>query len=271
VQAASFEREGHRVLPGLLAGSQLRDAHDQVAALLRRPVPDGCARPHNTLVPLRWDDVLVLGALRSPRLIGAVAAAVGAVDLRWISGYVSVKEPQSPPLWWHQDWWCWSHPASFAPRAPQVAVLCYLDRTDERSGALRLLPGSHRRSVALHAALPAAHAQGEVGLEHAAMRDDPDQLTFAAEPGDAIAIDYRLLHGTHPNEVPARRCCLILNFAPAWGELAEDIRAHLVRHPAQPSARDDTPADLRGILPAFAGEPRDLTLARDAPARFEIA
>jgi hypothetical protein len=27
-----------------------------------------------------------------------------ATDLRWISGYVTVKEPRTPPRWWHQDW-----------------------------------------------------------------------------------------------------------------------------------------------------------------------
>jgi hypothetical protein len=271
MQAAVFQRRGFNVLPGLLAGSDLQRARGHAEAVLSWPIPEGCARPHNTLVPLRWNDELVLGALRSTRVIGAVAAAVGAVDLKWISGYVSVKERDSPPLWWHQDWWCWTHPISFAPRAAQIAVLCYLDSTDERSGALRLLPGSHRRSVTLHAALPAAHAQEKVGLEHAAMRDAPDQLTCDAEPGDAVAIDYRLLHGTHPNEMPRRRCCLILNFTPAWGELPEEIRAHLIRHPAQPSAQEHTPADLGSVLPAFDGEPRDLPLTRDAPTRFAIA
>jgi ectoine hydroxylase-related dioxygenase (phytanoyl-CoA dioxygenase family) len=182
-----------------------------------------------------------------------------------------VKDRQSPPLWWHQDWWCWSHPISFARQAAQVAVLCYLDATDERSGALRFLPGSHRHSVGLHAVLPAAHAQGKVGLEHAAMLDDPEQLTFDAEPGDAIVIDYRLLHGTHPNELPRRRSCLILNFAPAWAELPTEIKAHLIRHPAQPSADEHPPVGLQALLPSFAGERRDLPLARDAPVRFAIA
>jgi hypothetical protein len=270
MRAAGFQREGFVALPRLLTGSDLKHARGQAEALLSRPIPAGCARPYNTLVPLRWNAELVVKALTSPRVIGAVAAAVGPADLRWISGYVSVKDPHSPPLWWHQDWWCWSHPISFAPRAAQIAVLCYLDGADDRSGALRLLPGSHRRSVARHAVLPEAHAQEEVGLDHVAMLDDPDQLTFDAEPGDGIVIDYRLLHGTHRNERPRRRC-LILNFAPAWAELPEEVRAHLIRHPAQPSAHEHPPADLQCILPTFDGEPRDLPLARDAPAQFAIS
>lgn len=265
-----FDDVGFAALPQLLDDSELPAARDQIEAVTRRPLPAGCVRPHNTLVPLRWSDDLVLGALRSPRMTKAIAGAVSATDLRWTSGYVSVKEPQSPPLWWHQDWWCWHHPASFERRATQIAVLCYVDATDQRSGALRLLPGSHRRSVALHAALPTAPMETELDLEHAAMSNHPDQRTFDAVPGDAVAIDYRLLHGTHPNDAARRRCCVILNFAPHWDGLPDDIKAHLIQHPALPSAAEAPAADVAAVLPQFTGEPRDLPLLRDAPARFAI-
>jgi hypothetical protein len=154
MQSAGFQRQGFGVLPGLLASSDLQRARSCAAAILEQPIPDGCARLHNTLVPLRCNDELVLGALCSQRVVGAVAA--------------------------------------------------------------------------------------------------------------------RLLHGTHTNELPRRRSCLILNFAPAWAELPDEIKAHLIRHPAQPSAHEHPPADIRVLLPAFDGEPRDLPLARDAPARLAI-
>jgi hypothetical protein len=35
-----------------------------------------------------------------------------------ISGYLSVKEPRTGALDWHQDWWCWDHPVSFEEPAP---------------------------------------------------------------------------------------------------------------------------------------------------------
>jgi hypothetical protein len=37
----------------------------------------------------------------------AVAAVSGGDDLRWISGYVSTKEPRTPPLWWHHGRGSW--------------------------------------------------------------------------------------------------------------------------------------------------------------------
>lgn len=265
-----FERAGFVPLPAFLTERDLREAREGVEVVLARPLPAGCARPHNTLVPLRWNDGLVVRVLRSERLVKAIAGAVGAKDLRWISGYVSVKEPRSPALWWHQDWWCWRHAVTFERQTPQVAVLCYLDGTAVGNGALRVVPGSHRRSLPLHAVLPETHACGHLDPQHPAMTDHPDQITFEANPGDAIVIDYRLLHGTHPNTESNRRDCLILNFAPWWHRLPADIRAHPIRHPAQPSQDEKPEPALLRLLPSFAGRPRDLPLSRDAPTSFVI-
>lgn len=161
-------------------------------------------------------------------------AALRATDLRWISGYVSVKDPHSQALDWHQDWY---HPISLRPEPVQVAVLIYLSETSERTAALRVMPGSHRY-----------HG------------NQPEPVTLAVRAGTAVACDYRLLHGTHPNDGDSRRDCLVLNFTPAWRSLPDEIRAHLIRHPALPG---DCLRD--GLLPDYDGEPRDLPLNRVAP------
>jgi ectoine hydroxylase-related dioxygenase (phytanoyl-CoA dioxygenase family) len=225
----------------------------------------------DTLAPLRWSDPLVEHVVGSSA-IQRIAADVAADDLRWISGYVSVKDPHSAALWGHQDWWCWEHPVTFCAPAPQVALLCYLCDTDPCSGALRLLPGTHLRSVPLHALLAEAHADTETDIDvnHPVMSDLLDQVTFAARAGDAIVIDYRLLHGTHPNAQPTRRDCVILNFAPSWRRLPSDIRAHLVRHPAQPTEDERPSRAMLGLLPTFNGQPQDLPRSRNAPHEFVI-
>ena len=163
-------------------------------------------------------------------------------------------------MWWHQDWWCWDHPISYEPRAAQVAVLIYLTPTDEESAALRVLPGSHREMTALHAVLPEAHARTAEELDpaHPAMTDHPEQVTLRLAPGDAVVMDYRLLHGTHPNRRPTRRDCVLLTFAPSWRALPEEIRGHLIRHPALP----EEPA--QPWLPSYEGARADLRLNRAA-------
>jgi phytanoyl-CoA dioxygenase PhyH len=269
--ARRFAVDGFAVLERFLSPSELAAARFRAEERARAPADPTCMRPHNTLLPLRFDDPLVDLVLAAPERVERVGSAVGATDLRWISGYLSIKEPNSEALWWHQDWWCWGHPASFAPEAPQVALLCYLSGTDRRHGALRVWPGSHRTSTRLHALLPEAHKVGMAGLalDHAAMSDHPEQLTLAAHAGDAAIIDYRLLHGTYPNASATRRDCLVLNFAPAWRLLPEDLRAHLISNFAQPR-REESPAAPWGarLLPSFEGVRADLPLNRDAPAQF---
>jgi ectoine hydroxylase-related dioxygenase (phytanoyl-CoA dioxygenase family) len=270
---SDFGRDGFAVLPGFLEAGELEVLRSEVEDVLAAPLPPGCERPHNTLAPLRWSSPVVERLLAAGRRIAGLADAVAARDLRWISAYVSVKEPESPALWWHQDWWCWDHPVSFRRAPSQVALLCYLSDTSAAAGALRLLPRTHHRSVALHALLPEAHAAEAVGLDPSqpAFSDQPGQVTLELAAGDAVVIDYRLLHGTHPNGAAERRDCLLFSFAPGWSELPREVRAHLSRHPALPAGDERPPASWpRHLLPSFDGRPRDLPLNRMAPREFAM-
>jgi Phytanoyl-CoA dioxygenase (PhyH) len=272
-RTAAFQRDGFVVLDGFLSKQELAPMRADADAMLAAPLPEGCERPHNTLAPLRWNDSMVQGVLASERRMRALASAIEAEDMRWISGYVSVKDARSQALWWHQDWWCWDHPVTYRRAAPQVAVLCYLTETNASNGALRVLPDSHRRSVALHAALPEAHAQQvDIDPGHVAISDHPGQVTLGVKAGDAIVADYRLLHGTHPNMSEQRRDCLLLSFTPSWRGLPTDIQGHLIRHPALPNESEwaEVLPGQRRLLPQFDGTPADLPLNRVAPDEFAM-
>jgi ectoine hydroxylase-related dioxygenase (phytanoyl-CoA dioxygenase family) len=105
------------------------------------------------------------------------------------------------------------------------------------------------------------------------MCDQPEQITLELNAGDAVVTDYRLLHGTYPNQGRERRDCLLLSFTPSWADLPTELRAHLIRHPALPTAeeRSAATARLHQLLPSYEGEPRDLTLSRVAPREFEMS
>lgn len=107
-----FAERGYVVIEDFLPPTVLAALRREVHASLQMPAVTGCERPHNRLVPLRWNDAAVHLVLEHPERRRRIAASIGAEDLRWISGYVSVKEAHTPPLWWHQDWWCWDHPVS---------------------------------------------------------------------------------------------------------------------------------------------------------------
>jgi len=271
--SSGLAEHGYAVLEGFLDRALVGVLRGAVRNALEAPPVAGCERPHNRLVPLRWNDPAVDLVLAGAERRRAVAGVTGGDDMRWISGYVSTKEPHTPALWWHQDWWCWDHPVALRPAPAQVLLLCYLTDTDSRNGALRLLPGSHRASSSLHAALPAAHAKGaRLPPAHVALSDQPGQVTLSASAGDAVVIDYRLLHSTHPNSSSQRRDCLLLSFTPSWCTLDTDIRAHLIQHLAQPT-RDEHPPRRSWhaeLLPTFDDVRADLALSRDAPARFAV-
>jgi hypothetical protein len=268
---ARLVEDGFEVVERFIDADTLRRLEREVDAAVQAPSVQGCERPFNRLVPLRWDSAVVDAVLRDRH--GSIAEIVGGTDLRWISGYVSVKEPHTPALWWHQDWWCWDHPVSFRAEAPQVAMLIYLSDTGERRGALRVLPGSHRASVPFHARLPEAHThETNIALLHPAMCDHPDQTTLNLNAGDAVVLDYRLLHGTHSNKSSRRRDAILLSFAPSWRDLPSDIKGHLIQHPALPSADDDAGSVpwAAELLPCFEGPLTNLPLNRVPPGEFAI-
>src|ERR1700737_1044594 len=99
-----FVRNGFVVLRGFLDKCEAAHVRSLVESFLRFPHELSCTRPHNTLVPLRWNDNIVQVLLMSARRVQALVDALGADDLKWISGYISIKEADSPALWWHQDW-----------------------------------------------------------------------------------------------------------------------------------------------------------------------
>lgn len=273
ISSAPFECAGWSVIPSFLGASDLAALAAAVDAVLAGPRHPGMSRPGNDLVPLRWNDAIVARILGSEGRIQQLHDLLHASDLKWISAYVSSKAPYSPALWWHQDWWCWDHPTSFRRPPAQVAVLCYLNHTSATNGALRVLPGSHHRSMPIHAALPEPHGDHANALpaDHAALADCPDQITAMVDAGDAVVLDYRLLHGTHANGTPDRRDCILLSFTPGWRDLPADIKAHLMVHPALPDASEAAgplPNGYRHLLPQFHGTPASLPVNRTPPPAF---
>jgi hypothetical protein len=274
VAAQNILNHGYEMLPAFVEPHELASLRydvDQTASSAPDPV---MARPGNHLFPLRWNDPVVARLLNSARRRALLQNVLQASDLRWLSAYVSTKDGRTPVLWWHQDWWCWDHPVSFARAPAQVAVLCYLSDTDDRSGALRILPGSHCASTPLHGALPEAHGHdaNAVLASHPAMSDVDGQVTIAARAGDAVLIDYRLLHGTHANMSADRRDCILLSFIPAWRDLPVEILAHLILHPALPGESEGAARAGCGyddLLPSFDGVGKSLPINRMPPPSFK--
>ncbi|CAN7212969.1 phytanoyl-CoA dioxygenase family protein [Bradyrhizobium sp. LjRoot220] len=259
--------DGYVTLRGWLAGSDVAQLRRLVEETKKNPA-QGCAiRPGNDLVSLRWSNPIVATILGNRTAMSDLQAALHGGELKWISAYISTMRGGSLAVPWHQDWWCWDHPVSYSPQSTQVALLCYLTHVGRDNGALRVIPGSHLRQTALHAALPLPEECFGLSSDHPAVSDHPDSQMVAVAPGDAVVLDYRVLHGASPNRAFDDRDVIILCFTPDWSAVPPDIRSHLGGHYALPSAAETEKFECsyQHLIARHDGDCVDLPLRRQPP------
>jgi ectoine hydroxylase-related dioxygenase (phytanoyl-CoA dioxygenase family) len=270
-----LSERGFEVVPGVLDANTLDRLKVLTDRMLAAQARDHFEqfRFHGSMVPLdALSEPAVADLVARPRLL-AHFADLGFEDPRWMSAYLISKPPRSPSLWWHQDWWAWHDPVSSADFPPQMFVMYYLTDVGEENGALRVIPGSHRRIHPLAHRIPEAHSEG-IGLaseQSEAHQLHPDEVTVAARAGDAVVGDVRLLHATHANRSDANRTCLTLWYLPAWDRLPEAIRAYVINHPSLPprgwwsDPDSGVPTSLRGLLPVYRGSAAPADYCRTPP------
>ena len=146
----------------------------------------------------------------------------------------------------------WDDPMSLSPWPQTVFLNWYLTGTDRGNGCLRVIPGSHRRRLALHDHLIPAHEGGGYAVEETnewMFHDHPEAVDVPVRPGQLMIGDARLLHGTHANRSDERRTVLL-----GWYYRASN----------------DVPPDWKGDVPREILE-RDPDFASDSnrqPGRF---
>jgi hypothetical protein len=270
--APEFLETGFCIVPNVLGPALLDDFRALAARRLSETDADHFERysHHGSLVPLKVDYEPVAAVLTSPELHTAFQR-LGFTDPRWISGYVISKPPRSPGLWWHQDWWGWGHPSSYAPEPTQIFCMIYLEPTTRENGCLRAIPRTHLERHYLHDALPVPHTleienKDDADISHGAFEDEMD---IVAQPGDLVIGDVRVLHATHPNRSYAPRTAIDLLFLPHYDSLPNEFKTHYVNQYCLPPRgwwRDPTHplvgTALGRMLPTFDGpdvEPVEFT------------
>lgn len=119
---------------------------------------------------------------------------------------------------WHRDG-VWEH-------ADMVKCAIYLDPVDASTGALRVVPGSHRTAAPLDGIWLQPFEPAAYGVEPAEIPATP----LESQPGDVVLFSHRLLHASFGGG--RRRRMFTLNFgAPARtpAEVA-DLQAFIAMH-----------------------------------------
>jgi hypothetical protein len=274
----AFLRDGYAVVPGALPQALLESLREMSNQRLDQEAAEHFEifKFHGSMLQLDpFEDETTRHLVTNPRTLTALDD-FGFPEPKWLSAYLISKPSGGPSLWWHQDWWAWDQDCSFSKSPPQVFVMYYLRDVDERNGALRVIPGSHRCPHPLHRRLPSAHSQemNQAAESGVAQEHQPDEITVQAKAGDAVIGDVRLLHATHPNLGVNRRTCLTLWYLPTYGQLPDAIKSYVVEHPAQPprgwwsESSREIPQCLRSLLPTYDGAALPATYNREPPSHW---
>ena len=166
-----------------------------------------------------------------PRALQALEV-LGFLRPKWSSGYVISKPPQSPPLFWHQDWWGWNDPCSYTALPQQLFLMYYLVDTMPYNGCLRVVKGSHLNRHPLHDILPGAHGEALQRVEdsnHPVYQRVSGEIDIPVKAGDLVIGDSRLLHASHGNQSDERRTVITLWYHPFFALLPAGMQAHIGR------------------------------------------
>lgn len=230
-QRMSLAVRGYTIVRDFLSDAPMDMLREQSDAVL-----DGLPKQHRDEYKSQGSLVNLGDHPEYSNLIGStkiqdLISDLGPADSRWLAGYLISKPPNSPALFWHQDWWGWDHPISYTSRLTGLGVMIYMSDTCVDNGCLRVIPGSHRCKHRLHS-LPVAHEQSLSHIEDPddiAYQSDESELAVEVEAGDVVLMDPRLLHSAYANKTNGERSLITLWYLPDFESLPEAIQARYVQ------------------------------------------
>lgn len=208
-QLKRLDRDGYLALPGILdpvCRADLVEAIDALRARIDAGALAGEYQPGEEFYrDLMVHDARFVALMEDPLLVGTARAMLGPrVRLRGMSCRDNRPETggnQGFPWHIHQRVNCDPLPPWWS--APQgVDCLLYLDGLDRASGALAVIPGSHRDPTR------------RLAWDHV---EYPDQVVVELPPGSVVVMHPNLAHRSiAAQHAQRRRRLVIVNWVPTW-------------------------------------------------------
>jgi len=201
--------EGFLVVGGLLSKAQVTEFREALAEVLRREAkgqtaPDGCfGSPY--LRYLIDKNALFLKLFKLRSTLSIARAVLGPqVKFEEITARVTNLVVQSPETPWHIHLRVVPEPLpAFFVYPHGLDCLLYLDDINDDSGAICVLPGSHRR---LNETYPANDSD-----------DKPGQQRISLSAGDCLLVHPNLWHRVLPPRTTSGiRRVIIFGYFPSW-------------------------------------------------------
>ncbi|NKB55578.1 MAG: phytanoyl-CoA dioxygenase [Alphaproteobacteria bacterium] len=152
---------------------------------------------------LTWMDELV----RHPAILDAVESVLGPDILCWQTSFFIKDAKDAGFVTWHQDSTYWGL------SKPDVATAWLaLSRSSLESGAMRVLPGTHKWDQLAHTDSFDKKNLLTRGQQVDADIDDSKAVDLILQPGEFSLHHVRLVHASEPNQSEDRRIGLAIRY-----------------------------------------------------------
>lgn len=205
-----FEDFGYLVLPGRLA-DQLAWIEEEFEAVFadHGAAADGSGPRH--IVPFVDQREKLSTLLEHPSTL-AIADALLGPEWNYLAGDGNLYAGETP---WHRDG-VWQH-------LRFIKIAMYLDPVGADSGALRVIPGSHRTHAPLDEVWLLGLDPAKYGME---ARDMPS-ATLTSSPGDVVVFSHGLFHASFGGGNRRRMFTLNMSRRASTPEELADLRAYI--------------------------------------------
>jgi predicted O-methyltransferase YrrM len=217
---ADLYRDGAALIPKAFEGQTLADLQSFCRGQVDnyKPFAHHLDSPAAPVYPQFYKSAIERGA--------QLLNELGFNDVRFHSGALIPKWLEEGRRGWHVDGWYWENSdEAWNEKPAQVGLLCYLDDAHRDTGALIIVPGSHRREVLGH------YDFWETRAEH------PEEKVLEANAGDSVILDPRCMHGVTGNTRTPNRLCLTLWFMLDFAKLDPRVQATVMLS-VQPTFKD---------------------------------
>jgi hypothetical protein len=203
-QVEQYQRDGILFPVPVLSPAEtahFRAAFEEVAARLGgRPVAQALGHTH---AYFRWAYDLAT----HPKILDAIEDLLGPDVLVWTVS-IFPKYPRDPGyISWHQDGTYWGLDSTRVT----TAWIALTDSTLD-NGCMRVVPGSHRRSILPHRDTYAADNRLSRGQEIEVDVDEDDAVDVVLRAGEMSLHHVNIIHGSNPNQSNGSR----IGFAPRF-------------------------------------------------------
>lgn len=205
-QRKRFEDDGYLVFPDLITAEELalltRET-DRLSALesdcvFRAGDIATVYRCHESDGPTA--SRAFFAAARLPRSLGVAEQLLGRGLYIYNSKINLKKAITGSPMLWHQDYGYWK--LDRMPEARAATFMIALADVDEISGALYVIPGSHKRGYLKHKpTMVGAHKQIAVerDIEIGIMEESPAPVALTGRAGMCAIFHCNIVHGSGQN------------------------------------------------------------------------